>query len=130
MWINGALTFWNNDPGKQSSPGFHLPFQDAESPAETVPGSGCSLAVLCQGRAWPGPAAAREWGQGQGWGCDTAGDSFHSGAILGEQGSDKGWQSLMCPCQSPERSPCGEDTNPAEDKAKNSRAMGHSRFCL
>lgn len=72
VWISGALTFWNNGLGNQSSPGFQFPFQDAESPAETLPGSGCSLAVLRQGRAWPGPAG----GRGTGMGDDTAGISF------------------------------------------------------
>lgn len=47
-----------------------------------------------------------------------------------EWGSDKGWQSLVCPCQTPEQTPPGEDTNAAGDKAGNPRPTGHSRFLL
>lgn len=77
--ISGDLTFWNNDLGKQSSPGFQFPFQDAESPVGTLPDSGCSLAVLCQGRAWPGPSAGRGDRDG---GCGTAGISFPGNPTL------------------------------------------------
>lgn len=131
MWISGALTFWNNDLGKQSSPGFQFPSQDAESPAETLPGSGCSLAVLCQGRARPGPAGGRGTGMGV-WHCRDQLSQKPLALELSwkEQGSGKGWQSLMCSCQTPEQTPCSKDTNPAEDKAKNSRLMGHSWFLL
>lgn len=87
MWISGALTFWNNDPGKQSSPGFPFPFQDAESPAETLPGSGCSLAGLCQGHAWSGPAAGRGDRDKDGTPQGTAfPETPHSRAILAGMG--------------------------------------------
>lgn len=47
-----------------------------------------------------------------------------------EWGRDKGWQSLTCPCQTPEQTPLGGDTNPAEENAGNPRPTGHSWFLL
>lgn len=122
-WMSGALTFWKNDLGKQSSPGFPFPFQDAESPAETLPGSGCSLAglgwaVLCQGRA---VRHCRE---------QLSQRPLTLQPSQEEWGRDKGWQSLTCPCQTPEQTPPGGDTNPAEENAGNPRPTGHSWFLL
>lgn len=76
-WMSGALTFWKNDLGKQSSPGFPFPFQDAESPAETLPGSGCSLAGL--GCAVPGMCGATLQGT-------AFPETPHSAAIPGGMG--------------------------------------------